>query len=502
MGFLRFEIPCSRPRIVIGAFALIAVLKVALVAIYGPISVPDTSGYVTLARAILKSDTWLHDVQLSSGTFPLLAVRMIGYPLILAGAMEIGGPNWPYLVVALQFTVTIAALGAIYALALELQLSWQLGLFAVVAFATSEQLVTDQCLLTDSLNADFIIIAVFILVRGSLCGRPLSVWSAAAAGALMALAFLLREAMPFLATTMLPLLIVRCFRGWSGALLLRSALAGTLVLLPLAATVEIYKAWNSHRSGERFVTTTAQVTLVLALIKAAKHDHRVFDGDTPLDQAARQAVHNYVFDEVAPINNDLIDRGYRPTDIARMSQAHYFATWESQPLAMLHILGDHVSEAAAKLAFRPLAASCDIIEWATSVRECPDYRDLLRAVRSGFAHEPPGNLAFFLFQTCELAVSIGLFSAFVLGVPVLWVWSWRRDGWRVAGREWLVFTFWAMYVGWFLLYAAVNMERRYMNPVVPLSILGGLVVWQEMVRSARVSRVWHKNAADPRTAQT
>jgi hypothetical protein len=502
MGRLSLEIFCSRPRNVFATFALIAVLKITLVAIYGPISVPDTSGYVTFARAILQSDTWLHDAQLSSGAVPLFAVRMIGYPAILATAMEIGGTNWPYLVVALQFMVTIAALWAIYAFALELGLSWQLAVFAVVAFATSEQLVTDQCLLTDSLNADFIIIALFILARGIRSGRPLSVWGAAAGGALLALAFLLREAMPLLATMMLPLLIVRCFRGWSGALVLRSVLMGTLVLVPLMTTVEIYKAWNSHRTGERFVTTSAQVTLMYALINAAKHDHTVFDGDAPLDQAARRAVHNYVFDEVAPINSDLVEQGYRPTDVARMSQAHYFATWRSRPVAMLHLLRDHISEEVAKLAFRPLSASCDLIEWATTVRQCPDYRDLMRAVRSSFVHEPHGSLTFFLFQTCELTVSIGLFSAFVVGVPVLWVRSWRRSGWRVTGPEWLVFTFWAMYVGWFLLYAAVNMERRYMNPVVPLSILGGLVIWQEMVRSARVPRAWHRNAADPRTAQT
>ena len=46
------EIFRCRPRNVFAAFALIAVLKITLVAIYGPISVPDTSGYVTFARAI------------------------------------------------------------------------------------------------------------------------------------------------------------------------------------------------------------------------------------------------------------------------------------------------------------------------------------------------------------------------------------------------------------------------------------------------------------------
>jgi hypothetical protein len=496
MGAWPLGVALSRRAIVFGSFTLVAILKVSLVAIYGPIFVPDTSGYTAVANEILNSNAWLNDAQLSAGPFPPLAIRMIGYPAVLAAAMKIGGPLWPYLVVALQFTMTMAALWAIYALGNALRLPWELALFAVVAFATSDQLVTDQCILTDSLNADFIIFAVCILAHGAGSDRPLSLWGAAAAGALLVPAFLLREAMPFLATTMLPLVVVRCFRDWSGTAAIRAILACALVLLPLLGTAEIYQAWNRHRTGERFVTTSAQLTLMLAQIIAAKHDHQVFDGDTPVDRAARQKVRNYDFADITPINRALIEQGYRPTEIARMSQAHYFATWRTKPLAMLHVLRDRTSEHAAKLAFHPLAASCDLIEWATKIRQCPDYRDLLRAARSAFSHEPLGQPIFFLFETCELAISIGVFSAFVLGAPLLWVSSWRRHGWQRAGREAVILALWAMYLGWFVLYAVVNMESRYMNPVLPFSILGGLIVWQELGRRLRLHRDWARDASD------
>ena len=490
MGLWALDITLSRRRIVFGSFVLIAILKVSLLVIYGPIFVPDTSGYVTVADAMLKSNAWLNDAQLSSGPFPPLAVRMIGYPAILVAAMQIGGPFWPYLIVALQFAMTTAALWAIYALGIALRLPWGLALFAVVAFATSDQLVTDQCVLTDSLNADFIIFAVSILALGTGSNRPLSLWGAAAAGAWLVPAFLLREAMPFLATTMLPLVVVRGFRQGSGMAVIRAGLACALLLLPLLATAELYKAWNNHRTGERFVTTSAQLTLVLAQIIAAKHDHQVFGGDTPLDRAARRTVRNYDFADITPINRELIEQGYRPTEIARMSQAHYFATWRTRPLAMLHVLRDHTSEHAAKLAFHPLSATCELIEWATTIQQCPDYRDLLRAARSAFSEGSLGEPIFFVFATCELTVSIAVFSAFVLGVPLLWASSWQRHGWHRAGRESVILALWAMYLGWFVLYAVVNMESRYMNPVLPFSILGGLVVWQELGRGARVRRVW------------
>jgi len=319
------DVALSRRAILFGTFTLIAIFKVSLVAIYGPIFVPDTSGYIAVANEMLKSNAWLNDAQLSAGPFPPLAIRMIGYPAALAAAMQIGGPLWPYLIVALQFAMTMAVLWAIYALGIRLRLPWGLALFAVVAFATSDQLVTDQCILTDSLNADFIILAVCILAYGAPSDRPLSLWTATAAGALLVPAFLLREAMPFLAMTMLPLVVVRCFRDWSGRAAIRAALACALMLLPLLGTAEIYKGWNRHRTGERFVTTSAQLTLMLAQLVAAKHDHQVFDGDTPLDRAARETVRHYDFGDITPINRELIERGYRPTEIARMSQAHYFA---------------------------------------------------------------------------------------------------------------------------------------------------------------------------------
>jgi hypothetical protein len=496
MGAWPLGIAVSRRPIVFGSFALIAILKVLLLAIYGPIFVPDTSGYIAVAKAMLNSNAWLHDAQLSAGPFPPLAIRMIGYPAVLAAAMQLGGPLWPYLVVALQSTITMAALWAIYALGISLRLLWGLALFAVVAFATSDQLVTDQCILSDSLNAALIIFAVCILAHGAGSDRPLSLWGGAAAGALLVPAFLLREAMPFLAITMLPLVVLRCIRDWSGRAAIRAVLACALLLLPLLATAEIYKAWNRHRSGERFVTTSAQLTLMLAQIIAAKHDHQVFGGDTPLDRAARQRLRNYDFADITPINDALIEQGYRPTEIAQMSQAHYFATWRTKPFAMLHVLRDRTSEHAAKLAFHPLSASCNLIEWATRIRQCPDYRDLLRAARSAFAHAPIAQPIFFLFETCELAISIAVFSAFVLGAPLLWLSSWRRRGWQRAGREAVIFALWAMYVGWFVLYALVNMESRYMDPALPFSILGGLIVWQELGRRFRLHRGWARDAGD------
>jgi len=466
----------TRRQVCAGTFGLIIVFKVCLVVAYGPIFVPDSGGYVGYASQILTSNAWLHDAQSS-------AIRTFGYPVILAAAMLAGGALWPYLIVGLQFTVTTGTLWAIHRLGLELKLSWWLSLAAVVAFATSDQLVMDQCILTDSLNADIVILAVCILARGAASGEPLSLRAAASAGALLAIAFLLREAMPFLATTLLPLIGLRWWSSRRNAPI-GSLVSCALVLLPLMGTMEAYKGWNAYRTGQRFVTTSAMVNLTFALIVAAQQDHAVFDGDTPLDVAARRRVRNYVYEEVAAVNAELLDQGFRATEITSMSWAHYLATWRQRPWAMLHVLRRHTSENVAKLAFRPMAATCTVVAWATGERRCPDYRDLLRAARSGFVHDSLAHAVFFVFQTLELTLSIAVFSAFLVGAPVMLVASCRNRGARVGERECLVLALWAMYVGWFVIYGAVHLEDRYMVPVVPFSILGGLVVHDEWRRGS------------------
>jgi len=470
-----------RTQIELGAFASIVVLKVLLAAIYGPIFTRDSNGYAYFAKEILRSTAWLHDAQLSSGPFPILAIRMVGYPAILAAAMRIAGGSWPYLIIALQIAVAMGALWAIYRLGIELRLPWWISLAGIIAFATSDKLVLDQCILTDSLYADFVIFAGVIIASGACSDRPLSLLSAALAGALLAIAFLFREATPFLTVTLIPLLALSWWNGRSvGAI--RPTLACVLIVLPMLGTTEAYRNWNEHRSGERFVTTSSQITLVSTLIKAAGHDQTVFDGGTPLDLAARRDGRTGDFRDVDPINQDLFEQGYRSTAIARMAEAHYLATWGQRPLAMLHVLRDHISENAAKLAFRPIAATCMMIEWATNERECLDYRDLLRAARSGFSDEPLSHVLIFILQTCEQTVSIFLFSAFLIGSPTIFAMSWLRDRSLKVGRELLVLSFWAMYVGWFLIYGVVYMDNRYMVPVVPFSILGALVVVQQIVR--------------------
>jgi len=352
-------------RAIIAVFTALAAIKLVLLGVFGPVFAPDTSGYVEYAEQIMRSTTWFNDAALSSSSTPITAMRMMGYPALIATAMTIAGPHWPFLLIAVQFVMSFAAAWALYRLASELALPWQMSLAAVATFMLSFQLTFDQMLLTDSINSSCLVISICLLAGGAVAHRPLLIRQAALAGLLMAVAFLVREALQFLVLTLVPLMSVRLWLAGRGRWV-SSVVACGLILAPLGITVELYKAWNLHRTGERFVTTISTLTLLQAIAQAVKYDTAVVAGDTPLDRAAREQFKYHTYSEVLSLNDALFKEGIRATDLSKMAYAHYYQAWRQQPLAMLAVLRQHVSERAAKLTIRPLAAICETIEWATN----------------------------------------------------------------------------------------------------------------------------------------
>jgi hypothetical protein len=487
MRFLMCRAWDAESKAIIGVFAAIAAVKLFLLAAFGPISTPDTSGYIEYAEQILRSSAWLHDAGLSSSAMPITAVRMAGFPALIAAAMTVSGPHWPYLVIALQFILSFAAAWALYRLAQELALPWQIAIAAVATFMLSFQLTLDQSLLTDSIDASCLVIATCLVADGAAGHRPLRFGAAAFAGLLLAIAFLFREALQFLVILLLPLLAVGL---WSAGRdrWMHSAFACGLVLLPLAATVQLYKSWNEHRTGERFVTTVASFNFPQAVVLAAKRDAAVVAGDTPIDRAARQQITSAsgAWDEVVAINEALFNDGFKATDIDRMAHLQYVSAWREHPLAMLTSLQHHTSERAAKLTIRPVAAVCETIEWAGAAHRCYDYRDLYRRLPF-FQGLPWAAPAFFVLQTTESTLAIGLFSAFLIGVPCLAVSRLLSSQGRLEPAVLTIGSFWLLYVGWFVAYASVHYEDRHMLPVIPFSILGGFYICLELFLQRRAS---------------
>jgi hypothetical protein len=472
-------------KLAVGTFGALAAAKIALLVVFGPVFTPDSAAYVAMAETMRASDAWLYHVDLGSTFAPAFAFRIIGYPAVVAAAMTVAGTAWPYVLVVIQSAISLIATAATLQFGRELGLDRRLALIAAVAGATSMQFTLDQCILTDSLNASFIILATVLIVRGVRAGRPLGFAPALAAGILIVLAFLLREVMQVLVVLFVPLLVVRVVTA-AGARL-RTCAAAVLVVLPLLVTVEAYKQWNVYRTGERFVTTGGQTTLLEGLVVALERNPGLFDADTPLDRALRSHIRYRTLAEIVAVNEALFHEGFKATDIARLVTARYLAAWREHPLAMLSMLRSTFSENQAKLAVRPVTAACEIIEWGHSEPQCPDYRDTYQKLARAPGSMTPADIAIFVTVTVQNTASIIVFAAFLIGVPVLVLTrlgaAWRRRKWPPDFAELLLAgALWALYCGWDMAYSLIHFENRYLAPVIPLSVFGGLLVIQELAR--------------------
>jgi hypothetical protein len=474
------SLKAARPNTALwSAVAVLVILKIGALIAYGPVMTPDSYGYVGYAKAILRSNSWLYDAQLDSSPMPLLAFRIVGYPLFLAGAMAIGGAYWAYVAVVIQSVVSVISMVMIFRLGLSLRLSQWVSAFGALAFVTSFQFKLDQCILTDSLHASCIIIGLTLVANSILKNRAIEIGTAAIVGLLFVAAFLLRDVLQFLVVLFIPLLIAgicatRSGRRW------RSIAACFLIVAPLFGAAMAYKAWNVYRTGSSFTSTAGQAAPLYALILAAQKDPDIFSGNTPLDIMFRRMMYPRNPDDWAAINGALFKEGYRAPELARMITAHFFATWKERPLSMVAMLRDSISENALKMALRPITAICETGEWANNHRVCYDYRVSYRQLMRRPFSLGPLELIALLGVTVQNFLSIVIFTLFLIGIPVLAIRSlWRRD----FGPEPLVLAgFWASYIGWYLAYAVTVLDDRYIMPMIPFSIIGGLYIATDIMR--------------------
>jgi hypothetical protein len=474
----------TKPLII--ATAVLISFKLLLLAAIGPVFAPDSGGYAMFADTLLASRQWLHDAGMADQAVPRTAFRIIGYPAIIAAAKLLTGAAWPYAVIGVQFAASTAAFFAVYALALNLGLTAGWALAGALMYATSLQLTLDQCILSDSLNASAIILAVTIFLRGAARRDRIGPGQIAASGTLIVVAFLMREAMPFLVPALLPLFAIRCMlvRGtpWAARLM-----ACVLVWLPLVAADAGYQLWNQYRTGALFVTTGVQIHALWPVIHAARTDPNIFSGDSPLDRHARQLIKHYDFPETRPINDALFKDGYRAPEIARMVMKKYLETWLTHPITMLDRVRIATSENKLRLVVRPITAVCDMYEWGERP-QCFDYRDLYRKLFRAPAAMTLGETAMVVAVTIQNTLSIVLTAAYFIGIPLLLALAWRVGGGEPDGRWLLAAGFWLLGIGWHLIYAIASQDDRYMAPTIPFMIIGGLMAITDFRRRFAVSR--------------
>jgi hypothetical protein len=474
-------------KMLLMAAVLFLAIKILLLAMFGVIYANDTPVYADFADAILKSHHWLNDADLANSAIPATVFRTLGYPAVIAAAKMLAGSSWFYPVIGLQIAVSIGVSVTVFYFGMSLGLSPIWALVAALAFATSMQMSLDQSLMTDSLNASAIILAVIMFLIGGKNGEKVHWWQIVVSGLLLVVAFLMREILPYTIISMIPLFIIRCAAVKNASRFLRFVPC-IAVCLPLFVVQQGYELWNWHRTGERFVTTTAQLNALLPLIYASKNGPDLFTGDTPLDRDALRLVKNHDFHESELINEALFKEGYQAPEIARMALDGYKRAWRTHPLAMLNLIRIATSEKLLKLALRPITSICDMFDWSEKPA-CFDYRTLYRKL----FHNPSGmkinEVAVFIAITIQNTLSIILSALFYFAIPALLFLA-RRDG--TLGADWLLLNlagFWAFFVGWYLVHSVIIFNERYMMPAMPFMIIGGIAAGLRLdaLRRARAS---------------
>jgi len=466
----------SHRNLVVLLLALAAV-KLGLLLAIGPVHTPDSDWYIDIADFISGDRGWLRAVDLNGFWQPPTAFRILGYPALIAVAKTMSPAYWDWLVVLVQFGLSIVATRFVYLLAVRLANSEKVALFAAAAHGVGQGFVMDQCILTDSLNASILIMVASILGIAVMDKKAPTVRAVAGLGTLVLGAFLLREAGSVLQYLYWPLVlywIVTCSRGRArGAVLMLAFMA------PMVAGVQAYKAWNQMRTGERFVTTTAQVTLFQPSVELETRGIPVFAGDALLAGMAPLVHFNatHLMDNLYKINEHLAkQQGLNALEISAYGYAHYFENWRTRPRDMLRFTLANFRGKQAFLAFMPAESLNQLITWSGGANLAPAKGRLWSNL---FENGRVDQLVMVGVRGVSRALSALITLAFLIGVPIITfreAQQKRRNLMAYEPKVVLMQIYWLMYFGYSFAYAMVHLEMRYLMPVEPLSMLIGMTV--------------------------
>jgi hypothetical protein len=440
--------------------ALLLALKLGVVALYGPTMTPDSGGYVSYADQILTGG--FQHVDLANQAVPITLARPIGYPAVIVASKLIAGADWAWALVLLQVAFSLWTTVMVYRLARMFGLGPWIALGVAAAQATAMGFVLDQAILSDSLCASSMTVAACI-VAGVVLKREPPHWLALlGAGGLMAVAFLLRDVIAFVAVGLVPLAAAAALNDRTR---LRRLVAFALVFIPLIAAHRAYAEWNRWRVGAPVITTISQWALYDALGNASQFDPAIFSGPNPVDEVGRRVFKSFeVGPELAEAYeaNEILHRdyGWSAVQIAHEVAHAYLRAWLYHPLAMIRHTLVPLSETQLHQAVRPTETVRDVLLWNTG-----SDRDFGRehAVRNGNWWMIPAVIAHHLSETA----SVLIFVSFIVVTPL----RLARD--RLSAEAVASAGLWCSYLVCGGLYAAVHLEPRYLVPVVAGSIIVG-----------------------------
>ena len=331
----------------ITALAVLLVVLIRLVSAlyFGPIETPDSSAYIGQAKCILET------LAGTSASCPDGAVKSVGYGFVLAASMTIFGPAWDWAIVAIQIGLSFLASFVLARLMLALSGSFALALLTFAMHNLALPLAIDLWILRDSLFASLITISLASCARWALQAERPRGATIFLIGLLFGIASTLREEIVFYGVFFAPLILLWLLRSVNDKKIV--ALALVVVVAPAVLLQFALKGWNQRTTGAAVVSTNSKMVMTQAVLELAKKHPDLYDGDTPLDKAARQSFVRYHYSEVRSIDRLLRNQGISDRRLSQMATSKYFEAWTRYPGDFSMIVLDRFVAKPSKLAFDP-----------------------------------------------------------------------------------------------------------------------------------------------------
>jgi hypothetical protein len=418
-------------------------------AAFGIISKHDSLSYIFYADEIRTFSVPSGAALLSQSPVPISLFRIGGFPAFIAFLQIIIPQAWPIFLVVIQIIAQSGVAVLTYLTASKLGATPRLSIIAALLPAFGFMIAVNICILTDSLYSAAITTAAFILILNR------STRTALIAGLLIAAATSFREVTIFLVLAFIPL---ACLQQ-------RKILCIILLILPTWGVAAAQIGWNISRGAGPTLTTSAQITMVQAVLPLLKNKEPVFDSDSVFDRTASATVGVDGYNQINEMQNQLFKSGFTAPEIAKAAGQAYFKTWERFPFKMLLNTISSYNDGFLAMPFEPF----DVVAFIQTYNDQPrPTYTRLNILWHRFTQGDVIAICWLLAVTLSRLVGSAIA---IYGLICPWF--------RTAGHD----TGWSQRALWYLpiafagLYMPVHLEYRYLLPTIPVICVLAAVGW-------------------------